>query len=400
MDLDRRLALLGQGAAHEASGACGASEAHPPGRSSGCVYVAAGPGGRPFPLLKVLQTSFCERDCGYCAFRAGRDVARASVSPEEMAGRFESMFSAGAVRGLFLSSGQFSAGGGDPGRAAMDRMLATADLLRRRGYRGYLHLKVMPGADEGQVERAAALASRLSVNLEAPTAERLARIAARKSFRGELLAQVDRVARAVATRSGRASSWTTQFVVGPAGEPDVELLAAADRLYRQRGLGRAYYSPFEPVPGTPLDGEPATPDGRSRRLYQADWLLRFYGFSLRELPFDAAGALPGDRDPKSAWAALHPEFFPVDVNAADPADLLRVPGLGPRAARRIVEARRAATIRSADDLRRIGAWRARAAGFIAFPGRRAQDRSAPVRDHMPDATTTTNQVGRDAWWSG
>jgi predicted DNA-binding helix-hairpin-helix protein len=282
---------------------------------------------------------------------------------------FEGLLRAGRVTGLFLSSGEYAAGGGNAARTAMDRMLATAELVRRRGWRGYVHLKVLPGADDDQVERAAALASRLSVNLEAPTVDALARVAPHKAFREELLARVDRVARVVAARRGRAVSWSTQFVVGAAGETDRELLGTADRLYRDRGLGRAYYSRFRPVPDTPLEDVPETPALRQVRLYQADWLLRFYGFALRELPFLAGGGLPQDADPKSAWAGAHPEAFPIEVNRADPAMLLRVPGLGPLGVRRIVDARVRGALRSPRDLAAIGVRTRRALAWLTIDGR-------------------------------
>ena len=163
---------------------------------------------------------------------------------------------------------------------------------------------------------------------------------------------------------------STQFVVGPAGESDRDLLSTAQMLYREVRLARAYYSAFTPVRDTPLEGEPPTDPQREFRLYQADWLLRYYHFPADELPFDSAGQLRTDVDPKTAWAGAHPERFPVEVNAAPLDDLLRVPGVGPTSARAIVQARRQGKLREVGDLRKLGARADRAAPYVTLAGRR------------------------------
>jgi predicted DNA-binding helix-hairpin-helix protein len=163
---------------------------------------------------------------------------------------------------------------------------------------------------------------------------------------------------------------TTQFVVGAAGESDHEILGAADRLYRELGLARAYFSAFQPVPGTPLDGVPPAPAWREHRLYQADWLLRFYGFGFGDLAFDAAGHLPRQADPKAVYACCHPERYPVEVNRAPREELLRVPGLGPTSVARLLRFRRQGTLRELEDLRRAGADARRAAPYVLLAGKR------------------------------
>jgi predicted DNA-binding helix-hairpin-helix protein len=332
------------------------------------LYQVQRPDG-PMTVLRTMQTSACERNCHYCPFRAGRSsTVRVSFSPDELAREFDRMQRAGIVKGLFLSSGVI--GGGTK---AMDPMLASVELIRLKyAYRGYVHLKIMPGAERAQVEHALRLADRVSINLEGANAARLASLAPQKDFAGELL-QAMRWAHEISQAQElltKTPSLTTQFVVGPAGESDRELLTAANQLYRQVKLARAYYSGFNPVPDTPLADAPPTPAIRAHHLYQADWLLRFYGFHLDELPFDRRGQLPLDVDPKLAWACQHLAERPVEVNRASRRELLRVPGIGPHSADAILRARRQGHLRDLSDLRALGAVANRAAPFVLLDGHR------------------------------
>ena len=264
------------------------------------------PDGRTIRLLKVLQTNVCTKDCQYCENRVSRDVRRESFSPEELAGLFVSLHRAGKAGGLFLSSGI----AGRPDRV-MERMTATAEILRRRHrFRGYIHMKILPGSSRAAVERAAQLSDRISINIEAPGPQHLERIAGQKDFRNELLPQTEWIRQVVADPSTRARSHTTQFVVGASGESDREILKWTDWLYKGRGLYRAYYSAYQiPDEDTSLDAPP-TPLMREHRLYQSDFLLRKYGFSLDEFVFERAGHLSLTVDPKERWAQEHPEAFP------------------------------------------------------------------------------------------
>jgi predicted DNA-binding helix-hairpin-helix protein len=302
-----------------------------------------------------------------------------------MARSFNLMYRAGLVEGIFLSSGVIGT------NKTMDEMLATAELARNKyGFTGYIHLKVLPNAEAAHVEAAVQLADRVSVNLEGPTQERLTTLAPKKRM-DELIAPLREAARvrrrliesgALPRRSERDQSpakpqWgnarlglSTQFVVGPAGESDRELLTVVNALYRDLGLSRAYYSAFTPVKRTPLETVAPTDPAREHRLYQADWLLRFYGFSAGELPFDAADQLRTDVDPKAAWARLHPELFPIEVNRAPLKLLLRIPGIGPQSARAIIEARRVAPLREIGDLKRLGARGEQAAPYVLLGGKR------------------------------
>jgi predicted DNA-binding helix-hairpin-helix protein len=216
------------------------------------------------------------------------------------------------------------------------------------------------------------LATRVSVNLEAPNAERLAHIAPRKDFIANLL-QPMHWAKGLIEASGRrlvSAGQTTQFVVGAAGESDREILMTTAQLYREIGLARAYFSAFQPVADTPLENHPPTPPLREHRLYQSDWLLRLYDFTFEDLVFDGAGNLPREADPKMMWAQVHPECFPIEINQASREELLRVPGLGPRSVARILRLRRQGTFGTLTDLKKTGAVTSRAAPFILLNGRR------------------------------
>ena len=369
-DLRERIELLSQLAALDCDGEPTAVSAQRPKADflRGSVVQVQRPDG-PLTVMRTVQTSACERNCYYCAFRAGRSgLRRLTLTPDELARGFDAMQRTGVVSGLFLSSGI----AGSSVRT-MDAMLATAELVRQKyHYRGYVHLKILPGAQPAQIEQAMRWADRVSVNLEGANAERLAGIAPQKDFEAELVSAMRYVHHVVRAQSPyrKVPSLVTQFVVGPAGESDRELLTTASQAYREMSLSRAYYSAFNPIPDTPLAGAPATPAKREHRLYQADWLLRLYGFALEELPFEPAGALPADMDPKMAWARLHLAQRPVEVNRSSRADLLRVPGIGPRMADTIVRARREGRLRELADLRSLGVAVRRAAPFILLDGHR------------------------------
>ena len=221
------------------------------------MHPAKLPNGQSIKLLKTLLTSACERDCYYCPFRAGRDFRRATFKPDEFAALFMNLHRVGAAEGVFLSSGV--TGGGV---RTQDKLLDTADILRHKlGFRGYIHLKVMPGVEKAQVERAMQLADRISVNLEAPNSERLAQLAPHKVFMEELLQPlkwVEEIRRSQPAYKGWKGRWpstVTQYVVGGADESDLELLTTTNWLHRNVRLGRAYFSAFSPIRDTPLENK-------------------------------------------------------------------------------------------------------------------------------------------------
>jgi predicted DNA-binding helix-hairpin-helix protein len=337
------------------------------------IHRAILPGGGSIPLLKTMQTSICEHNCNYCAFRAGRDFRRVTFSPDEMALTFLALQRAGVVEGLFLSSGVINGGG-----LSQDRILATAELLRKRyRYQGYLHLKLMPGMQKAHLEQAVLLADRVSINLEAPNPERLARLAPQKTFHEELLkpfewmAEMRRNLDPHRAWRGHWPSMTTQFVVGGVGESDLELLQTTMRLITDYKISRAYYSGFKPVRGTPLEHVPRNEPLREIRLYQASYLLKDYGYNLEELFLRPDQNLPLDKDPKRAWAEEHLAGNPVEVNRVGRQELLRIPGIGPLGASRLLSERaRGNPIKEPGQFERLGIHAERALPFILLNGRR------------------------------
>jgi len=334
------------------------------------ITMATLPNGQRMPLLKTMLTSVCEKNCNYCCFRNGRDFQRETFQPDELARTFMQLYQKGVVKGLFLSSG--IAGGGT---RTQDRILAAAEILRlRMNFKGYLHLKIMPGAEYSQVERAMQLADRVSINLEGPTTRRLQLLAPQKIFLEELLEPlhwVEEIRKNKPGYLGWKGHWpssTTQFVAGGAGESDTELLRTTEFLHNRLRLGRVYYSGFNPVENTPLEDQPPINPWRTHRLYQASFLLRDYGFSFEEMPYLSSGNLPLEVDPKQAWAMDHLSQSPVEINTADYMDLIRVPGIGRKGALAILVERRKNKLSSIDSLKALGIVAQRASPFILLNG--------------------------------
>jgi putative DNA modification/repair radical SAM protein len=367
-DAREKVNVLGRAAQYDVCGeACGTEAARKRDNIGRWIYPAVMPDGKRIALLKVLMTNVCEKNCAYCVNRAGNDIERTIFSPDELARLFDEMARAKLVEGMFLSSG-ICAGA----TRTMDRMLATVEIVRQRyQFEGYVHLKLLPGSTRAQVERAGQIADRLSVNLEAPNMKRLAQIAPNKE-RDEVLNPMRWASEFIQKGKGRwaPAGQTTQFVVGAADESDQEILTTTSYLYKKLNLHRAYFSAFQPVRGTPLEGKAFTPAWREHRLYQCDFLFRQYSFGFDELVFDERGDLPREADPKMMWARAHPEHFPIEINRASRNDLLRVPGIGPRSATRIVRARGECRFATLSDLRKAGAVPQRAAPFVLLAGKR------------------------------
>jgi len=333
-----------------------------------CIADVSTPSG-PKPILKAMMTTACERNCFYCPFRAGRNkTQRISYTPDEMAKTYDTIQRAGLVEGLFLSSGIIKGGA-----QTQDKILGTAEILRKQyGYRGYIHLKIMPGAECDQVRRAMQLADRVSINLEGATAERLAALAPKKDYWNELFPRLQWISR-LRREEGLRASVVTQFVVGAVGDTDLELLHTSDHLYTQLGLRRAYFMAFNPVSQTPFEHLASVSHQRTFRLYQASFLLRDYGWSVEDLPFLSSANLPLDVDPKLAWAQENLREAPVEVNRAERSELLRVPGIGPKTADTILRERRHRRIREMDHLRALGLRDVqKAAPYMLLDGNLAQ----------------------------
>jgi predicted DNA-binding helix-hairpin-helix protein len=308
-------------------------------------------------------------------------MPRTLLKPEELVRIFLEARRRGWCQGLFITTGI-------PGRPTkiMDDLIEVLELLRERHrFGGYIHVKLVAGSETSQIDRLTALASRVSLNFEAPCGKSLAQIAPEKSF-ATTLHDFERVRKLVvlereAQRQGKpkdplqpggASGMTIQFVVGVTPDTDRSLLRTITELKSGGGVHHPHFSAFRPINDTPLESAPAAPALREHRLYQAAYLLGEYGFGPEEVVYEPSGNLPLAVDPKSAWALAHPEQFPIEVGTASYEELVRVPGIGPLAARRIVAVRGSTALRGLADLRKVGVVTTRAGGFLTLRGRRLQ----------------------------
>jgi predicted DNA-binding helix-hairpin-helix protein len=364
VDNGARLRLLGEGARFDISVPSTLAAQTPLPDQPGSIYEGLSHDGQRIRLLKVLLSNACLHDCTFCATRCSRDIPRASFRPEELAGLTAELTEAKLIDGLCLSSG--IVGDAD---STMARMIETVEILRyKHDYREHVHLKLLPGCSEAAVSTAAALADRLSVNLEAPGPERLSAICPGKSFERDLVRTL-RWARGRIQPGQVRAGLTTQFVVGAGNETDRELLETTWRLAAEIGLARTFFSGFQPVPDTPLEGREATPAVREHRLCQAEFLLRAYSFSFDEIVFDDDDMLSTERDPKMMAALAREGEFPIEINSAERWELLRVPGIGLTAAERILAVRSEHRLTSLRHLDVLGARSDRARNFVTLGGR-------------------------------
>ncbi len=400
MDDLRRLEMLATDARFDVCGYGGNDSRHDGTSPLRFIYRASLPKGGTVCLFKTLLTSVCTNDCAYCANQVGRDKPRTSFQPDELARLFIDLYRRRLVQGLFLSSGI----AGSASRT-MESMVKTVEILRHSyEFKGYIHLKILPGAPFDCIEEGCKLANRVSVNMEAPTVQHLARLSSRKQLHEGIVERMRWVKQIAARNEGAVpSGQTTQFVVGAAGETDRDILRTTAALYREVELRRTYFSAFQPIEDSPLEGREGTPPLREHRLYQADWLLRIYGFSPGEveLALGERGDLPLTKDPKLTIARKQPWLFPVDVNKASYDELLRVPGIGPVSAGRIVGARWEYSVSSVNQLKKMGVVTRRATPFIWFQGILPTERQMcflPELDDHPDQLEPS-LAGALAWIS-
>lgn len=389
MDLEAKLETLMSLATDDREGPPGSTTMLPPRlrhfheagalRPLNIRNVRIGANGPRAKLLRILMTNACSFNCHYCPMRRDRNLPRTLLKPREIVKIFLESVRRGWASGLFLTTGI----PGRPTKVMDDLIEVLATLRERHRYRGYIHVKIIPGADDAQIERITQLATRVSVNLETPCGETLTPIAPEKRFETSLVTLQRASARSRESqleerdgrprdllRPGGVAGMTTQFVVGATGDTDRTIIDRTTALYRAGGLHHAQFSAFRPIRETPMEGVRSAPAVREHRLYQADHLLRRYGFAREEIVFDGGGNLPLGHDPKVAWALAHGERFPVEVTRASYSQLLRVPGIGPIVARRIVAERRTTVFRGIQDLKKLGAIVDRAAGFLALNGKR------------------------------
>lgn len=391
MDVKRKLEILADAAKYDASCASSGTEKRDSRDGKGIGSTDAGmgichsyaPDGRCISLLKILLTNACNYDCLYCVNRASSNVTRARFTVDEVVQLTIDFYRRNYIEGLFLSSGIIR-----NADYTMEQVVAVARKLREEHhFRGYIHLKTIPEADEALITEAGKYADRLSINIEVPEEQSLSKLAPEKDVRairrtmGRLRLKLDEAREArKPTARGKIgprfapAGQSTQMIVGADSASDATIIKTSANLYGSYNLKRVYYSAFSPIPDAsralPLRAPPLM---REHRLYQADWLMRFYGFDADEIVGGEHGMLSLDMDPKLAWALRHRDRFPLDVNRASREDLLRVPGFGAKAVQRIIETRRISSIR-AGDLARLHIPRNKALPFIVLPDHRPATR--------------------------
>jgi putative DNA modification/repair radical SAM protein len=378
MDLKSKLEILADAAKYDASCASsgGAKRDSPGGSGIGStegmgICHSYTPDGRCVSLLKILLTNSCIYDCLYCVNRSSSNVRRARFAADEVVRLTLSFYRRNYIEGLFLSSGIIK-----DSNYTMEEMLRVVRTLRtEHDFRGYIHLKLIPNADETLLTEAGLYADRISVNIELPKPESLDRLAPRKNIRdirrsmGRLRTTIEAAKEERKTFAPAGQS--TQMIVGADDATDTAILETSATLYSSYALRRVYYSAFSAIQDSSRDLPlAAAPLMREHRLYQADWLLRFYGFGLGDIrAATKEGMLPLDMDPKLAWALGHRHLFPLDLNRAAREELLRVPGLGLKTVERIIASRRVRAVRM-EDLTRLRVSLRKVAPFVVLPDHR------------------------------
>jgi putative DNA modification/repair radical SAM protein len=374
MDTIEKLAILADAAKYDVSCASSGSKRAPDKKGLGAlngmgICHSFTPDGRCVSLLKILLTNFCIFDCLYCVNRNSSNVPRARFTVEEVVRLTLDFYKRNYIDGLFLSSGIIRS----PDYTMEQLVRAAKSLRTEHGYRGYIHLKTIPDADPVLIAEAGLYADRLSINVELPTPAGLARLAPQKevgSIRKSMGAVRLRIDEAKAEKNApkfAPAGQTTQMIVGADATDDRGILDASALLYGSYGLKRIYYSAFSPIPdsakGLPLAAPPLM---REHRLYEADWLVRFYGFSPKEIVTGPDGMLDLEIDPKLAWALAHREAFPVDLNRAPKELMLRVPGLGKKTVEKLLRLRRHRSI-TLQDLGRLHVPLTKLRPFVLLP---------------------------------
>jgi putative DNA modification/repair radical SAM protein len=378
MDLQEKLEILAESAKYDAS--CASSGSNRSGRGTGAAHQSGvchswTADGRCVSLLKILMTNECVYDCAYCVNRRSNDTRRAALTPDEIASLTFEFYKRNYIEGLFLSSGITVS----PDRT-MELMLEAVRKLRENfHFNGYVHMKVIPGADQALIDQAGLWADRVSVNIELPSDKSLRLLAPGKT-KETVLRPMQRLAQRIAAHKDERRSiksspayapagQSTQLIIGATPETDREIIKLSEALYGKLALKRVYYSAFVPVmkdSRLPALREP--PLLREHRLYQADWLLRFYGFTADELLDEKHPGLDLNFDPKTVWALHNLDKFPLEVNKSPYEQLLRVPGVGVTSAKRILRARRAGPLKL-DDLKTLGVVMKRAVYFLTAGGK-------------------------------
>jgi predicted DNA-binding helix-hairpin-helix protein len=356
MDTIEKLTVLSRDSQYDLACACGTGkdEHRRRGSDGRWLYPVVLPQGGYTVLLKTLLSNACKNDCKYCPLRSDTNVRRCTLQPEEVARVFMDYQRRRRVSGLFLSSAVIN-----NADYTMEKINTVARLLRyKHDFKGYIHLKVIPGASDAAVEDALSLATAVSINIETPGKKHFAVLSDKKDYDKDIIRPLKLMAR-LTERGMRFSrvKCTTQFIVGASNETDSEIIQYMFGLYKRMNFKRVYFSAYQKGLGNPgIPGEmrfltsPGMPFMREHRLYQVDFLIRKYGFNREDIVLDKGGNLRFDKDPKQVWADSHPEYYPVRINSSGTEELLRVPGIGLETATRILSMRRETRINRPEDL--------------------------------------------------
>jgi predicted DNA-binding helix-hairpin-helix protein len=358
-DTLEKLKILSADAQYDLACACGSKkdEHRKRGGDGKWIYPVTLANGGKASIFKILLSNVCSNDCKYCPLREDTDIPRCTLSAEETVRVFLDYYNQGKVFGIFLSSGVI----GTPDNT-MERINSIARSLRyRHQFKGYMHLKIIPGASKAAIAEAVSLAKAVSLNIETPGEENLAKVSHKKDYLTDIIEPIKYISQLTArgNRYERVHQ-TTQFIVGAAGENDQKIVHYMGGLYGRLNMNRVYFSAYQQGLGhsdLPAEQTLQNPDEvltREHRLYQVDFLMRKYGFKDNEILFDSTGRLSLTEDPKETWAKMHPEIFPLDINRASKFELLRVPGLGPITVNRILKIRRSGRIHRIEDIAKPG----------------------------------------------
>ena len=344
MQTIEKLKILSESSQYDLACACGSNDLDRRKKSEDgkWIYPVTLPNGGQSIMLKTLLSNACSSDCKYCPLNKDSNLRRCSLTPEEVCQTFMNYFKSGKIFGLFLSSGII----GSPDQT-MDKLISSVNLLRNKyAFKGYVHLKVIPGASDAAIEKAMSLSSAVSLNIETPGSKYFDKLSSYKNFDKDISRSLKYMSHLSKEKYPKVKL-TTQFIVGAANEPDLDILKCSFALYNKLDYQRIYFSAYQDISdiNLPFRLEEENNDNamrilREHRLYQSDFLIRKYGFHEDDFIYDQNGCLDLNEDPKTIWAKRHPEFFPININSASKETLLRVPGIGPSTASKIITLRK------------------------------------------------------------
>jgi predicted DNA-binding helix-hairpin-helix protein len=372
LETEDKFKILADNSKYDISCACGGkNDDHRKRNNDGnWIYPVSLPNGGVSYIYKTLMTNVCVNNCKYCPFRSTVDVKRCTLTPDDIVKNFLSYYERRKVMGMFLSSGVI----GTPDNT-MELITKTARILRKKhDFRGYLHLKVIPGSSESAIEETLKFANSVSINIEVPGENNFKEICPTKDYKNDVIKSFKIIKKLSDEKFYYKNiHTTTQFIVGAARETDNQIVNYVWNLYKKLKLNRIYFSAYQKglgdksLPGEQYTGSNLDLLNREHRLYQVDWLIRRYKFSLSDIGFDQNGNLPLHIDPKEQWAQKNPNFFPVDINTASRDELLRVPGIGFVTLERILELRKIGfKINKIDDIHKINSRILKAQNYLKF----------------------------------